>query len=245
MRRDLALVGSGGCMREILWQICEGQKGSDGAGSRIENGGEEGCLAWNVIGYVDLAPCDWRGSSEITVGTMRCPYLGDDDYLLSVRRELDVALCVGEPDLRKKIAEKLQKNPMLRFPNLILGGAKVCADVVMGKGCILSMDSRVSTNVRLGDFVFLNIGAMVCHDGNIGDFATLSPDVKLAGQVTVGSQCSLGMGTKVIQGVAVGGHAVVGAGSVVIRDVAPGAKVAGVPARRIDGIKEERPDGYR
>ena len=205
-------------MREILWQIVELNKEQP---------------SWDVLGYVDRQPSTSHGCPDIQVGGACCPYLGDDSYLLSGQAAANVAITVGEPGLRKKIAENLKKNQNIHFPNLILGNAKICSDVGMGQGCIVSMDCRVSTNVVLGDFVFLNIGAVVCHDGRIGSYTTLSPGARTAGQVAVGQLCELGMGANVIQGIQIGNNAIAGAGSVVVKDVEGGCTVAGVPARRI------------
>lgn len=218
MKEQLILVCAGGCMREILWQIQELNKKEE---------------VWEVIGYVDSVPPSGEEPRGLCVGGQSYPYLGNDDYLLSLQTDSNVAICVGEPGLRRKIAEKLGQNPHLKFPNLILGDTRICGDIQMGQGCILSMDSRISTNVRLGDFVFLNTGAKICHDGRVGDYATLSPDVTLAGQVTLGPGCNLGMGTRVIQGVTMGANVITGAGSVIIRDVESNCTIAGVPAKNI------------
>lgn len=214
--QDIILIGSGGCMRELLWQMEEQNRNS---------------MIWNVLGYVDVKPQNDKGAFDIFAGNTSCPYLGDDDYLLSMQQVINVVISVGEPRLRKRIAEKLMKNPNLKFPNLVMGDARVCPDIKMGQGCIISMGSRVSTNVMFGNFVFLNMGTMVCHDGEIGDFSTLSPEVKLAGQVTIGKECDLGLGTKVIQGIHIGNRVVTGAGSVVVRDVGDDCTVVGVPAK--------------
>ena len=152
---DIVLAGSGGCMRELAWQIQEWNRQREG---------------WNVLGYVDREPpC---GRDGVWVGGQRIPYLGDDEFLLRQETQVNAVLCVGEPKLRKKIASRLQENPHIRFPNLILGNTRICEDVQMGMGCIVSMDARISTNVTLGDFVFLNLGSGICHDGRIGDFVT-------------------------------------------------------------------------
>lgn len=214
--KKVILTGAGGCMRELVWQMQEKNKQSPD---------------FEILGYVDLhKPENGEG---LTVGGQTISYLGDDDVLLKKKEPVNVMICVGEPALRRRIAEKLSANPQISFPNIILGNTKICADVQMGKGCIASMDTRISTNVTLGDFVFLNTGSMVCHDGRLGDFVTLGPDVTLAGDVRIGDGCNVGIGTKIIQGVSVCADVTVGAGAVVVRDVAEACTVAGVPAKRI------------
>lgn len=59
----------------------------------------------------------------------------------------------------EKIVEKLKNNKNIIFPNIILGDTRICEDVQMGKGCIISMDARISTNVTLGSFIFMNTEA--------------------------------------------------------------------------------------
>lgn len=216
--KHIVLVGSGGCMRELVWQIQELNK--------VE-------MTWQIDGYVDAK--EPGADEQCVVGKEVIPYLGNDDYLLTKQDSVNVAICVGSPTLRKKIAEGLKKNANIKFPNLILGDTRVCDDVKMGEGCIVSIDCRISTDVSLGDFVFLNTGSKVCHDGCIGDFTTLSPDVKLAGNVQVGCTCDIGLGAKVIQGIKIGEGAVVGAGAVVVKDIEAGCTVVGVPARKIKG----------
>ena len=212
--KHIVLVGSGGCMRELVWQIQELNK-------EIQT--------WQIDGYVDAK--EPEAEETCMVGNEEIPYLGNDDYLLTMREPVNVAICVGSPALRKKIVERLKKNANIKFPNLILGDTRICDDVRMGEGCIVSMDCRISTNVRLGDFVFLNTGSKVCHDGRIGDYVTLSPDVKLAGNVSIGRESEIGLGTKVIQGMTIGAGTVVGAGAVVVRDIEAGVTAVGVPAR--------------
>lgn len=212
MKQKLILTGSGGCMRELLWQIEEL--------NRIRN-------TWEVLGYVDIS--DQNG--DVHVGGRVYPYLGTDQFLLDKTEDTNVVICVGSSFLRKKIAEKLMANPYLKFPNLILSDTRICPDVKMGQGNVISMDCRISTNVRMGDFVFMNIGSVVCHDGHLGDYVTLSPDTRLAGAVTVGEESELGMGTRVIQGIEIGSRVITGAGSVVVRDLPDECMAMGVPAK--------------
>ncbi len=214
----IILVGSGGCMRELVWQIQELNKE---------------CPTWQIDGYVDARVP--KEGEVCVVGTETIPFLGTDEYLLAVQEQVNVAVCVGSPALRKKIVHGLKKNHCIHFPNMVLGNTRICADVQMGEGCIVSMDCRISTNARIGNFVFLNTGSMICHDGSIGDFTTLSPEVKLAGNVKVGRESEIGLGAKVIQGITIGENVVIGAGSVVARDIEANCTVVGVPARKIKG----------
>lgn len=216
--KHIVLVGAGGCMRELVWQIQELNKE---------------CLTWLIDGYVDAKAPDAENSC--VVGNQCISYLGTDEYLLSKKEPVNVVICVGNPNVRKKIAEVLRRNSNIQFPNVILGDTRICEDVEMGEGCVISMDCRISTNVTLGDFVFLNTGTKICHDGCIGDYVTLSPDVTLAGNVSIGERCEIGLGAKVIQGMTIGAKTVVGAGSVVVRDIEAECTAVGVPARKIKG----------
>lgn len=218
--RDAVLIGSGGCMRELVWQIQQLNKELP---------------AWRILGYVDNT--DDTDGAGISVGKQQIPYLGDDDYLLNQTTDRNVFICVGQPAVRKRIAEKLQQNPYIKFPNLILSNTCICEDIKLGQGCIISMGAEISTNVTIGDFAFLNLHSGICHDGYLGDFVTLSPDVRLAGNVTVEDGCNLGMGTKVIQGIHIGANTVTGAGSVVVRDISGNCTITGVPAKE----KERKP----
>ena len=215
---DIILVGSGGCMRELVWQILESNRISDD---------------WNIIGYVDE---NMVGKNEgITVAGLQIPYLGDDDFLLKKDEDIHVVLSVGSPLLRKKLAEKYKENSHIKFPNIILRNASVCDDLKTGMGCIVSMGAKISTNVTMGDFVFINMDGMVCHDGRLADYVSINPSAKLAGAVTVGENTEIGMGANVIQGVHVGCDVVVGAGCVIIEDTGDACTMVGVPGRRVRG----------
>lgn len=213
---DIILVGAGGCMRELAWQIMESNK--------ILN-------EWNIVGYVDRSHPD--NSSCVKVANTEIKYLGDDDYILGAQNDINVILSVGSPTVRRLIYDNYRKNSHVKFPNLVLKNAMVCSDIVMGQGCIISMGAKISTNVKLGDFVFVNMDATICHDGVIDDFVSINPAAKLAGAVSVGCQTEIGMGADIIQGTRVGKNVVIGAGAVVIRDTDGACTMVGVPARKV------------
>lgn len=210
----IILVGSGGCMREIAWQIFELNSISP---------------VWNILGYIDKA-CPKYGKG-IAVGKIEIPYLGTDENLLGCVEDVNVAICIGDGRLRKHISEKLMANPHIHFPNIILGETTICKDIDIGCGCIICVGTRISTNVKIGKFVLINMDSMVCHDGEIGNYTTLSPDVKIAGNVCIGEDCTIGIGARIKQGIIIKKNSFVGAGAVVVKNVEEGTMVVGVPAK--------------
>lgn len=117
--QDIILVGSGGCMREIVWQMQEQNKSTEN---------------WNILGYVDKMPPEEH--SSVIVGNEAIKYIGNDDYLLARTELTNVAVCVGEPKLRKKIVEKLKNNKNIIFPNIILGDTRICEMCRWGKAAL-------------------------------------------------------------------------------------------------------------
>lgn len=215
---DIILVGSGGCMRELAWQILEDNK--------INN-------KWNIKGFIDeIEPQD----DFVMIGSCKIPYLGNDDYLISLKSEINLVLSVGSSKLRRKLFEKYSINPYIRYPNIILNSANISDDIKMGIGCILSKNSIISTNVKIGNFSFINIESLVCHDCILGDFVTLSPRCQLAGAVIIGNDSEVGMNATVIQCVKLGDNVIVGAGATVVKNFESNCTIVGIPARKV-GIK--------
>jgi sugar O-acyltransferase (sialic acid O-acetyltransferase NeuD family) len=208
----IVLVGSGGCMRELFWQIMEANK-------IVQR--------WTVDGYIDIV-------EDLNFdGIYPCTYLGDDAYLLGLKIRTNVVICVGDPQKRRKIAERYKENPNLIFPVIDLTCGGVSPDATIEEGCILSRGAVVSANVTLGKFVFLNLNATVCHDGVVADYVTFSPGTTLAGNVEVGEETFFGIHASVIPGQTIGSQVVVGAGAVVTHDIPDHMVVVGVPAREV------------
>lgn len=206
--KDLILIGSGGCMQELLYQIENLNK--------VEP-------AWNVMGFVD------REKTENT----ECPYLGDDDWLLSYNKSVSVCLSVQEPALRRKLFELYRKNPRLEFPVIRMLDTYVADSTSIGDGTILCENTRITNHGTVGKCCFLNIGAQIHHEAKIADFVTIAPNATIAGNVTIQDGSYIGMGANVIQGITIEKNAVIGAGAAVVRDIPENATAVGVPARVI------------
>lgn len=209
------LIGSGGCMRELAWQMFE------------QNSKEK--TDWDIEGFVDKE----RPSDKVYANNIEIPYLGDDDFLLQKQIPINVVMTVGSPKLRKKIVDKLSINPNICFPNIILSNVSLCNDLKIGKGCVVSKNTSISTNVKIGDFVFINMESLICHDCIIGDFVTLCPSVKIAGAVQIGDKSDIGLGSHIIQGIKIGSNVVLGAGSVAVRNIESNSVAVGIPTKKI------------
>jgi sugar O-acyltransferase (sialic acid O-acetyltransferase NeuD family) len=111
----------------------------------------------------------------------------------------------------------------------LLGGA------VIGNGSHVAAGAIVGVGSRIGVNVIVNTGAIIDHDCLVADHAFIAPGSALAGRVRVGVGAHIGLGALVLEGREVGPRAYVAAGATVIRDVPDGVRVAGVPARQMNG----------
>lgn len=111
----------------------------------------------------------------------------------------------------------------------------------LGDDVDLAKDVMITTagGVRVGDRSLIGYGTRifssnhrVTDKGVFGQGHEHSP-------VNIGSDVWVGAGAIILPGVSIGNRAVVAAGAVVTRDVAEGSKVAGVPARQVEGTHQE------
>lgn len=123
----------------------------------------------------------------------------------------------------------LEAVPLVHPSAIVLGGAE------MGPGAQVCAGAVIGLAARIGPDVIVNTGATVDHDGVLGEHAFIGPGAHLAGNVTVGAGAHVGLGALVLEGTRIGAWSYVAAGGVVIRDVPPSIRVAGVPARPMDG----------
>ena len=209
-KKDLVIVGTGGFAKEVLWLLEDINKTT---------------CEWNILGFVD--------KPNPAADKNFCGYriLGDDQWLLRRTDPVYVVLGIGNSNLRRKLAEKYERNSNLCFPNIISKNALLSDRLSLGKGCIICAGAILTVDIRLGDFVNINLNCTVGHDALLDSFATLHPGVNISGNVHVGTGTEIGTGTSIIQGISVGDDAVIGAGTVVIRDIKGHCTAVGNPAK--------------
>jgi UDP-perosamine 4-acetyltransferase len=180
------------------------------------------------VGFVDAAP----KASQV----LGLPVLGDESQLATLAAQ-GIALAhaaVGDNAQRLAAAARLRAAgfalPSLSHPAALIGHGARVAD-----GAAILARAVIGPEAEIGALALINTGAIVEHDCVVEEAAHIGPGAVLAGGVRVGAGALIGAGAVVRPGVVIGAGAVVGAGAAVVEDVGPGARVAGVPARPVQG----------
>ena len=163
-------------------------------------------------------------------GLLGCTVLGP--LRLPARADSVVHAAIGNGSFREQLLGAWPEQDWL----LIQHPRAVCAaSGTIGRGSFVAALAVVGPDARVGRGVIVNHGAVVDHDAEVGDFSHVGPLASLGGGARIGRQVLVGAGARILPGVKVGDGATVGAGAVVLNDVEPGGRVAGVPARYLNG----------
>lgn len=182
--------------------------------------------------YTILGYCD---SIEKEFNPFNLKYLGkeSDPYPLSILKENNYFVSIGDNNIRGKILDKLT----ILFDNAalnIIHEKSVCSSFVEWHphcGILVAGNATINTFVKIGKGVICNTSCSIDHDCVIGDYVHIAPSAVLCGNVTVGDYSFIGANSVVKQGITIGENVVVGAGSVVIKDIPDNSVVAGNPAK--------------
>jgi sugar O-acyltransferase (sialic acid O-acetyltransferase NeuD family) len=137
---------------------------------------------------------------------------------------------VGEPSVRLKIAERLEKKGA-KFSTLIHSTAYVAESAIIEPGTIVAPFSYIGPDCRVGKHVVFGTYASMGHESSIGDYCVLSPYAVLNGNVKLGHQVFMGTQACVVLGLKVGEKSKIGAGAIVLKDVPERSLAIGSPAR--------------
>jgi UDP-2-acetamido-3-amino-2,3-dideoxy-glucuronate N-acetyltransferase len=139
-----------------------------------------------------------------------------------------------------KRRERAGVPPRVHPPSVVLPGAVLGTDVVVGAFCFVADGAVVGAGTRIQSHTSVWAGVELGEDVFVGPAAVLTnvrhpraafPRAPCWDRIVVEDGASLGAGSVLVAPVRVGRCAMVGAGAVVTRDVPPHAVVAGNPAR--------------
>ena len=190
---------------------------------------------WDLLGFLDDTPerqdQHYRG----------CPVLGGREILKKFGQEPETYVfnnVQGHWKRAQRVAGMLDEAgcnvASLVHPSVDLN------HVTLGRGCFLPEGVIVGGNSQIGDFVTVGLGVIISHDVTIGDFCFLGPGCLISGEATLEKGCFLGVRATLIRQRKLGAHCFVGAGSVVTKNFPEGARVVGVPARKLSGSHDSR-----
>jgi sugar O-acyltransferase (sialic acid O-acetyltransferase NeuD family) len=209
--RDIAIYGAGGFGREIACLI------------RQIN---EIKPLWNLAGFFD--------DGVQVEGNRYGKVLGGLERLNEWEKPLSVVLAIATPAYLENLALKIT-NPLIEFPNIIAPNVNVFDKdaFTIGKGNLIFLGCRLSSDVRIGDFNLLNGAVSLGHDVKLGSYNVLQPSTRISGDCIVGNRNFFGVQSIVLQGVKIGNNTRIGTLSVIMKNTKDDSLYFGNPAKRM------------
>jgi sugar O-acyltransferase (sialic acid O-acetyltransferase NeuD family) len=140
----------------------------------------------------------------------------------------ELIISIGNNTIRERIS-KLE----VKYHTTIHPSANVSRYVFIAEGTVIMAGALINADTIIGKHCIINSNASVDHDCILEDFVHISPNATLCGGVKVGKCSHIGSGAIIIPGKRIGRNVVVGAGAVVIADIPDNAVAVGNPARVI------------
>ena len=217
----LLIFGTGGISKEVTFLIEEV--------NHIKKG-------YEILGFIE------RDDSDIGKNIMGYSVVTSDSLLRNYVKKYDnigIILPIGNPNIKKKIYERLLKNlKNICYPNIIHPNTTIdMKRCDMGVGNIVTSGVRLTTDIKIGNFNLFNLNVTVGHDCNIGDFCVINPLTSISGRVTLEGGNLVGTGVNILENLKIGKGTTLGAGCVVTKDWGSGHTLVGIPAKDISKIE--------
>ncbi len=139
--------------------------------------------------------------------------------------------------MRKNVYERLRAKG-IQFPTVVVSGAYLAEDVVIGENSIVMPGAIIEPGVTIGSNVTIWSNVTVCHDTVIGDHSFLAAGSVVGGSTKIGAGCFLGFNSTVAQNLTLGPETLVAAMSYMSTDSKPRSRYQGVPAQFVCSLDE-------
>ncbi len=164
---------------------------------------------------------------------MGFPIVGRNADAVRFIDEADFVVAIGDLETRKKLTEDLSSYGA-SFATLIHPSAVLGSRVQIGEGTVVMAGAIIQAESVIGKSCIINTASSVDHNCRVGDYSHVAVGARLCGMVTVGSEVWIGASATVINGIHVCNDCVLGAGTVVVKNIKEPGTYVGVPAKRID-----------
>ena len=190
---------------------------------------------FNFRGYIDDDPSK-HGKSIYGRNV-----LGGMDWIKHQDEEIYFAVTIGDPIIRKKVAEKAEALGYIPY-SIISPDFVKREEVKIGDGSIFLPGVVFTNGQKIGKHCHIHEGVMVGHKMTLGDYGTLAPGSVIFGGCEIGEGAYIGGNATLLQFKKVRNWSVVGAGSVVLKNIPPYQVWVGNPAHKIKdfGYWEQR-----
>lgn len=216
MAQKLAIIGAGGCAREVF-EIA------------LEINGV--APTWDIQGFVVI------GNYPAPDRLRDYPVFRGLDAI-TARSDLHLVIAIGNSVHRHRLASLLTVGPV-QWARLVHPRAWIGRHVEIGYGSVICAGTSITTDVRMGQHVHVNQNCAIGHDAILDDCVSLNPGTCVSGGVHLEKGVECGAGVTIIPNVSVGAWSILGAGAVVTTDLPSNITAVGAPARVI----KTRPSG--
>jgi sugar O-acyltransferase (sialic acid O-acetyltransferase NeuD family) len=103
----------------------------------------------------------------------------------------------------------------------------------IGKGSFIGSGVVITAEVDIGIGSLINLNSTIGHNTVIGDFTEICPGVNISGNVKIGRNTFIGTGANILPEITIGQNVIIGAGCLVNKDIPDKALVYGVPGKII------------
>jgi sugar O-acyltransferase (sialic acid O-acetyltransferase NeuD family) len=185
-----------------------------------------------------------KGTS-IAIEDIAC-FMVDDEYFIEDKilginvipfskfnaSALNVVVAIGNPELRKKMVEKLPPNTS--FATIIHPNVVMSKWVEIGEGSVITAGSILTCNIKIGKHAHLNLQTTIGHDCVIGDYFTSAPSVNISGNCTLGECVYLGTKAATREKINICDRVTIGMGGIVLKDITEAGTYIGSPVKKLN-----------